>query len=189
MHHRRIKLLFIRLLLYNSIIHHTYNVFFLLNLQVIWQTCATVNVRYFPWGKLGWEGPGTLLAMGLPEIKGGLGSGAWGQRGIVHRSHYHHPSQSTLHPLHLNPPCGSVQTLMYSRMTHTHAMSLQHGGGFNSIDTAYNAWIYKWNISGPPSFFFFPQHSHSSRHLELKHKHSAVQKYLDSRKLSVVLAL
>lgn len=27
-----------------------------------------------------------------------------GQRGIVHRSHCHHPSQSTLRPLHWNPP-------------------------------------------------------------------------------------
>lgn len=73
------KTSFIRLLLHNSIIHHTYNVFFfLLNLRVIWQTCATVNVRYFPWGKLGWEGPGTLLAMGLPENKGGGGGVGWG---------------------------------------------------------------------------------------------------------------
>lgn len=32
---------------------HTCFFFPLLNLRVIWQTCATVNVRYFPWGKLG----------------------------------------------------------------------------------------------------------------------------------------
>lgn len=43
--------------------------YFFLNLQVIWQTCATVNVGYFPWGKLGCEGPGTLLATDLPENK------------------------------------------------------------------------------------------------------------------------
>lgn len=49
--------------------------FLLLNLRVIWQTCATVNVRYFPWGKLGREGPGTLLAMGLTENKRCFGGG------------------------------------------------------------------------------------------------------------------
>lgn len=72
----------------------------LLNLQVIWQTCATVNVRYFPWGKLGWEGPGTLLAMGLPENKGVEEWRGWGgtraETLFIGVTHSHHPSQSTL---------------------------------------------------------------------------------------------
>lgn len=146
MHHRRIKCLFIGLLLHNSIIHHTYNVFLflfffflLLNLRVIWQTCATVNVRYFPWGKLGWEGLGTLLAMGLPENKGG-GTGTEALFiGVTVSS-----------PLTVNSASPSTGTLHValsihkytSHTTHTHAPSLQHGGESSSIDTAYNAWIY-----------------------------------------------
>lgn len=137
--------------------------FFLLNLRVTWQTCATVNVRYFPWGKLGWEGPGTLLAKGLPEIKG---CGTGGQRGIVHRSHCHYPSRATLHPFHWNPLCGSVHTLIYStQQTRMHQVC-------RMVESA-TPWTrltmpdYKWNMSG---WLAFSWHSHKSRHLKLKHK-------------------
>lgn len=74
--------------------------------------------------------------MGLPEIKGGGTGGKEalfiGVTVITPHSRLCIPSTGTL-------PCGSVHTLIYSHTTHTHAPSLQHGGEYDSIDTADNA--------------------------------------------------
>lgn len=105
------------------------------------------------------EGPGTLLPMGLPEIRGG----GTGQRGIVHRSH--RPSQSALHPHHCNPLCGSDHTLKYTHTTHKHAQTLQRGGD-TTPPTQLTAPEYQGNTSGPPGL----KRSHESHHPALKHK-------------------
>lgn len=89
--------------------------FFFSKLQIIWQTCATVNVRYFPWGKLSPEGPGTLLTMGLPEIKGRRWDGA--KRSLFIGAVT--PHTGLCGPHHGDPLCGCDRTPIHSHTTHT----------------------------------------------------------------------
>lgn len=186
-HHRRIKCLFVRLpFITPSFITHTMIFFVLLpNLQVIWQTCAMLNIRYFPWGKLGWEGPGTLLAMGLPENNGCVG-GAGVERHCSLELQSSPLTNDSVSPS-LEPLCVARSVHYYTTTRHTYMHSLQHWCSFTtpghsaifsrppaSLQQSQSHWV----ESQPP----WANNTHT-------HTHSGVHKCLDRGAFPVVLTL
>lgn len=169
--------------IHNSIIHHTYNDFFILlpNLQVIWQTCAMLNIRYFPWGKLGWEGPGTLLATGLPENNGCVG-GTGVERHCSLELQSSPLTNDSVSPS-LEPSCVARSVHYYTTTRHTYMHSLQH---WCSFTTPGHSAIF----SRPPaSLQQFQSHSVKSQPPWANNTHSGVHKCLDSGAFPVVLTL